>query len=320
MFDFLLEVQHGLPYTSQDLLKIGTDIIEGTTQQLEETASLIDRSKPWQQILEEMKDSHPQKDDLIITYVRAMEEALVFIGKRNLVTVPDDQFLEIIETPAFERTTVPYAAYISPAPFEEEQKGFFWVTPVDENKSRQEQEDQLKGHSTHNIPLVALHEAYPGHHLQLVLSNRLESIVRRQIQTNVFVEGWALYCEEMMHEQGFYSDPRGKLLQLKDQLWRGCRVVIDVKLHNKSMTFDEAVAMLVEIAKLERVNAIAEVKRYTYSPTQPMSYAIGKLQIMQLRSDYKKMMGDDFNLKEFHDTLLGFGGIPIQFIRESMNL
>lgn len=143
-------------------------------------------------------------------------------------------------------------------------------------------------------------------------------MVRRQMYSTVFIEGWALYCEEMMLAQGFLNSPKHKLMQLKDQLWRACRVVIDVGIHCFEMTFDEAVEMLVEIAGLERSNAVAEVNRYTQSPTQPMSYLVGKIEITRLKERYQAAEGENFNLKEFHDRLLGYGSIPPGIIERDM--
>ncbi|HID94186.1 MAG TPA: DUF885 domain-containing protein, partial [bacterium (Candidatus Stahlbacteria)] len=222
-----------------------------------------------------------------------------------LVTIPTDEELDVIPTPEFERPIIPYAAYMPPAPFEEQQKGFFYVTPSDKK-------EQLRGHSIYKIPVTALHEGYPGHHLQFLHANRVDSKVRKLFGTSVFIEGWALYCEEMMYDLGYYRDPRVRLMQLKDRIWRACRVIIDVNLHTKRMTYGEAIDFLVKEAKLERPNAIAEVKRYTRSPTQPMSYAIGKKQIMSLKDEYKD------GLKEFHDKLLSFGSIPVALIKERM--
>jgi uncharacterized protein (DUF885 family) len=136
-------------------------------------------------------------------------------------------------------------------------------------------------------------------------------------RTSLFSEGWALYCEEMMFEQGFY-DLKSRLFQLKDELWRACRVVIDVELHCGRMNFQEAVRMLIDVAGLEEVNAISEVKRYTQSPTQPMSYIMGKLAIMKILDEYKNKSEDNFNLKSFHDQLLSYGTIPVGLVSEEM--
>ncbi|MCI0659376.1 MAG: DUF885 domain-containing protein, partial [Acidobacteria bacterium] len=168
------------------------------------------------------------------------------------------------------------------------------------------------------IPVTCVHEGYPGHHAQLSLANRAGSPVQRQIGTPVLIEGWALYCEEMMGEQGFYSDPRTRLLQLKDYLWRCSRVVIDVGLHTGHLTFEEAVQILVRVAKINPVSARGEVKRYSKTPTQPLSYAVGKRELTRLRDDVRRLEGDRFSLKEFHRRLLRHGSIAPQRIREQI--
>lgn len=318
LFQFLLNTDHQLSYSVDELLDMGNDMIAQTQEKIYRTARGINSMISWREILQESKIEHPPAKDLIQYYRQSMEECRQFVIEKNLLTIPENQSLQVIETPPFERGTTPYAAYIPPAPFEEKQNGFFWVTPVDTTQSKDHQEEQLQGHSIYGIPITVAHEAYPGHHVQLCHTNRLSSKVRRQFGTNVFIEGWALYCEELMWEHGFYTDPKIRLMQLKYILMRACRVVIDVKLHTGQMTFDEAVNMLVDVAALERVNAIGEVKRYTQSPTQPMSYLAGKMALMDLRKEYRNKKGKQFNLKEFHDKLLSYGSVPIKLIREDI--
>ncbi len=314
LFDYKLKFEHLLPYTADDLVAIGTTIFDQTKRLLEETGRAIDPTKPWWQIVSELKKTHPPADAVIAAYQNEIAHTRQFTIDKNFVTMPAGEELAVIPTPVFERSTIPYAAYMPPAPFEQEQKGLFYVTPVDETAPPEKQEEQLQGHSLYKLPVTVLHEGYPGHHLQLVHSNRVDSKVRKINGTSVFAEGWALYCEELMFELGYYTDPRIRLAQLKDQLWRACRVLIDVKLHTNQMTFDQAVDFLVNEAKLEPVNAIAEVKRYCLTPTQPMSYIIGKLQILALR----KRIGTKLPLKNFHDRLLSFGTIPVALVEEQM--
>ena len=317
-FDFLLSVHHQLPYTTDDLLTIGKRIIKQTQAEMKEVAKKINPGKSWVDIVDDLKKKHPSKDKLVEFYKKEKTRARDFVKKKDMVTIPKGETLSMIETPIFQRNIIPYAGYMAPAPFEKKQKGFFWVTPVNEKLPPKQQEEQLQGHDTCGIVLTALHEAYPGHHLQLVYSNRVKSKVRKQYGTSLFTEGWALYCEELMYEQGFYTKPETRLLQLKDQLWRACRVVIDVSIHTHKMSFNQAINMLVKVAKLEKINAIAEVKRYTYTPTQPMTYIMGKMEILKLRDDYKKLKGEAFDLKKFHNRLLSYGTIPVQMVREQM--
>lgn len=319
VFDFLLAKAHGLPYRTPDLLEIGTQVLEATLRELDTTAHRIDpQAGGWEDVLAQTKRDRPPDDRVVAAYAEQMRAARDFVAAHDLVTIPPGESLEVLKTPIFQRPTIPYAAYIQPAPFEEDQTGVFWVTPVDETASPEDQEAQRRDHSVWGIPVTALHEGYPGHHLQLVHANRVPSNVRKQLGTSVFCEGWALYCEEMMYEQGFYPDLRSRLSQLSAQLWRACRVLMDVKLHTGQMTFDQAVDMLVDVARLERPNAVSEVRRYVQTPTQPMSYVIGKLQIQDLRRDYQAAAGPRFDLKAFHDKLLSYGSIPVGMIREKV--
>ncbi|MCK4384863.1 MAG: DUF885 domain-containing protein [candidate division Zixibacteria bacterium] len=317
-FNFLLSVHHQLPYTADDLLPMGNRIIKQTQAEMRSAAKKIDPKKSWTKIVADLKKKHPTKENLLKFYTKEMARARDFVKKRDLVTIPKGERLSVVETPVFQRNTIPYGAYMPPAPFEKRQEGFFWVTPTNEELRLEQQEEQLQGHNSYGAVLTALHEAYPGHHLQLVHSNKIKSKIRRQFGTSLFAEGWALYCEELMYDEGFYTKPETRLLQLKDQLWRACRVVIDVSLHTNRMSFNKAVDMLVNVSKLEPTNAIAEVKRYTYTPTQPMTYIMGKMEILKLRDDFKKYKGEAFNLKKFHDQLLSYGTIPVQMVRERM--
>lgn len=319
LFDYHLRIEHFLDETGDDLLEIGRETLEATKGEMARLCREIDPAKTWQEVVAELKKDHPAADALVDYYAREMQRAREFVTAQNLVDIPANESLTVVETPAFERAVLPYAAYMPPAPFEARQDGLFWVTPIDKTRSPEQQEAQLQGHSRYGIVVIALHEAYPGHHLQFSRANRVPSRFRRHFaNSNLFVEGWALYCEEMMYEQGFYTDPRVRLMQLKDQLWRACRVLIDVQLHARQMTPEQAVQFLLDEAKLEEPNAWAEVRRYVMSPTQPMSYLLGKRLLLQLRSRFEQRQGARFDLRRFHNELLSYGSAPPRLIREAM--
>jgi len=311
-FDFIMKRHHLLPYDSQNLEEIGLEYIEKTIQEMQSVAKSIDPGKNWEEIINEIKKDAPSADLLLDHYRREIIKTKKFIIEKDLITLPENETLEVIETPMSERPTLPYAAYMAPAPFEDDQRGFFWVTPVDSD-SPERAAEQLAGHSKAAIEVRALHEGYPGHHLQLCIANRLKSRVRRVFGTTVFIEGWALYCEELMKQFGYYSGKRTELIQLKDQLWRACRVLIDARLHTGKLDFKSAVDLLIKTAKIERHNAEAEVRRYSQTPSQPMSYLIGKIEIMRLAGEYRKRY-PNLPLKDFHNRLLSYGSIPISLL------
>jgi len=309
LFNLKLRKEHGLPYNSMEIKEIGDAALKEAEDKITSVADTIDKNKTWQGIFSEMKAAHPGPNELLEAYKVEMERAREFIKARGLLDFPEDESLEVIPTPAFDRPTTPYAAIMPPAPFEKDQRSFFYVTPIEDSMSPQEREERLKGHCVYGIPITALHEAYPGHHLQFIFANRNPSKVFRLYGTPVLVEGWAFYCEEMMYEQGYYTDPRVLLYQQKDILWRASRVIVDVGLHTEGMSYNEAVQFLVTRAGLEEPNARNEVNRYCQGPTYPMSYLIGKHEIMAIRNEYSRKAGRGFSLREFHKKLLGYGNI-----------
>ena len=314
LFDFKLRDEHLLPYDCESLLAFGEDAVRSTLAELTALALRIDPAGTWVHLVEKLRVDHPAEDRLLGEYRKGVADARAFVAERGLVTIPAGEELQVVDTPAFLSPTVPYAAYMAPGAFDPQQQGLFYVTPVSDQLTPPERAEALLGHNRYAMLLTNVHEAYPGHHLQLVCANKVTSEVRRLFDSDVFCEGWALYCEQLMLDEGMTDDPRVRLFQLKDQLWRACRVVIDVKMHTGRMTFDEAVDVLVEVAHLERPNAVGEVRRYTQSPTQPMSYLTGKHQIMDLREREKTRLGDAFDMRAFHDKLLSFGTIPVALI------
>ena len=314
MFDFKLKREHLLPYDAESLLAFGERAMRETLEALERTARQIDPAKPWTDLVESLRTDYPQEQSLLSEYRRGVAEARQFVIDRGLVTMPADDHLEVVETPLYMRPTIPYAAYMPPGPLEPRPKGLYYVTPVNMQLPQPDRAEQMQGHNRYGMLLTNVHEAYPGHHLQLLIANETRSVVRKLLENTVLIEGWALYCEQLVLDEGMTTDPRVRLFQLKDQLWRACRVVIDVKLHTSHMTFDEAVEMLVGVAHLERPNAIGEARRYTQSPTQPMSYLTGKHQIMDLRKRERERLGTKFELRAFHDRLLSYGSVPVSLI------
>jgi uncharacterized protein (DUF885 family) len=321
LFERLLMEEHVLDWSADDLIAIGQRVYQETMREMKRVAARIDPSRPWSKVVENLKREHPRAEEIVQIYASEMKRAQTFVQKKGLVTTPEGESIQVVPTPEFARPMFPYAAYLQPAPFELEQKGTFWVTTVDEKADAAHRDAQLRGHATHGIAVIALHEAYPGHHMQQVRANQLPGHrLRHLFPSSSFAEGWALYCEDLMYTHGFYTDDRARLLQLKDLLWRACRVIIDVELQTGRMGFNEAVTFLVRKAHIERPNAVAEVRRYCANPTQPMSYVAGKIQIQELLEDYRAAKGNRFDLREFHDELLSHGTIPVELVRVEMGI
>jgi uncharacterized protein (DUF885 family) len=291
--------------------------MERARKALEAEARAIDPTRTWRDIVDEAKARHPETNRLLDAYRSEVERAHRFVDEHQIAPIPGGA-LEVVETPVFHRGIVPYATYLPPAPFDDDQTGYFFVTPVDIGRPKTEQAERLREHATAAIPLVALHEGYPGRHLQMLHANRASTRLRQLADSSLFQKGWALYCEEMMDAQGFLTDRVTRVFRLRDLMWRACRVVLDCRLHAGTMTVDEAVAFLVEHALLERSTAESEVRRYTLTPTQPMSYIVGMREIVALRDETERRMGARFSLHEFHAGLLGAGSLPPALVRETL--
>jgi uncharacterized protein (DUF885 family) len=319
LFDEMLREDHMVDYDADRLLKIGWQQFEATKQLLADIARQIDPTKDARQLLEEAKADHPTADGLLDAYRQAMAASRRFVVEHEVATIPEEESLTIVETPPYLRPILPYAAYMQPGILEDKQDGLFFVTPVDPKASPEEQEQKLKGHYRAKLPITTLHEGYPGHHLQLTWSNRTSTKPRRlgAFLSSLFPEGWAFYCEELMERLGYIDRPIQRLGRLSDQLWRAARIILDVSLHTGGMTVEEGIAFLVEQCQLEPANAAAEVYRYTASPTQPQSYLMGKLQILEI-VEALKAARPDAGMRELHDTILAAGSLPPRLMRRAL--
>jgi uncharacterized protein (DUF885 family) len=262
-------------------------------------------------VIDAIKSDQPATfDDALTAYRDAMVRARRHLVEHDLVTVPDDERIDVRATPEYLRNVVPFAAYFAPAAFDPDPKGIYIVTPsVDDDPNA------MREHNYASISNTSIHEAYPGHHLQLDTARRNPSLSRLLAEAPEFVEGWGMYSELMMREQGFDADPRFRLVMHTDAIWRACRIILDVRMHRGELSVEEATDFLVEQTSFERPNARAEVQWYTYRPTYPLSYLLGRTLLLGLRADEQRRLSDAFSLKAFHDTLLGNGSLPVSFHR-----
>lgn len=321
LFDELLHETHLVDYDADELLETGWELFRETQEQMEQVSREIDPHRSVRDILEAAKADHPAPEELLDAYRQAMAESRQYVIDHDIVSIPEGESLRIVETPPYLRPIIPYAAYMAPGILEEKQDGIFLVTPVDPEAPAEAQEEKLKGHFWAKLPITALHEAYPGHHLQLVWANRSPSLPRRMgsFLSTLFVEGWAFYCEELLEQLGYIAAPVQRLGRLSDQLWRAARIILDVSLHTRGMTIDEGVHFLVEKCQLEPSNALAEVRRYAETPTQPQSYLMGKLAIVELVEDYRDAH-PDATLRAVHDAILSSGSLPPRLMRRQLGL
>jgi uncharacterized protein (DUF885 family) len=262
-------------------------------------------------VIDRIKSDQPATfADALAAYRDAMGRARQFLIEHDLVTVPDDERVDLVATPEYLRNVMPFAAYFEPAVFDQSPKGIYVVTP-----SVAGDPDAMREHNFASISNTSIHEAYPGHHLQLDTARRQPSLTRLLANAPEFVEGWGMYSELMMREQGFDAEPRFRVAMHTDAIWRACRIILDIRMHRREMTVEEATDFLVEQTGFERPNAYAEIQWYTYRPTYPLSYLLGRTLLLGLREDEERRLGGGFSLKAFHDALLQNGSLPISFHR-----
>ena len=318
-FNFLLHYQHALRDTAPEVWRYGLRLKEEVEADLVRLASRLDSGHPWPELVDKLRADHPSANELVDAYAKQMARARDFVAERRLAPIPDAP-LGVIPTPPFMRPVIPYAAYDSPGAYTRDRTGWFYVTVPDSRLPLPQQERILRDHCRYELAATALHEGYPGHHLQLVIAKGLHSHVRKNLWTPLTVEGWALYCEDMMGEEGFYASEQELFFQRVHLLWRAMRILLDVGLHTRGMTREQAVDQMVNELHVERGNAEAEVRRYCAWPAYQLCYAVGRRELLRLRDDFRAARGDDFTLRAFHDAVLPYGGLPVSLIRWGLGL
>jgi uncharacterized protein (DUF885 family) len=293
------------------ILEIGGDQLEMHKAARIRAATEIDDHASETEVIDRLKSDHPATfEEALDAYRDVMFRARQYLIDRDIATVPPDERIEVVATPEYLRNVIPFAAYFSPPKFDPRPKGIYIVTPSVGNDP-----NAMREHNFSSISNTSIHEAYPGHHLQLSVANGHPSMTRLMTDAPEFVEGWGMYSEQMMREQGFDAAANFRVNLHTDAIWRACRIILDVRMHRGEIEVDEAIRFLVEQTSFEEPNARAEVRRYTYTPTYQLSYLLGKVLLLGLRADEQKRLGDAFSLRDFHDTLLRNGSLPISFHR-----
>jgi hypothetical protein len=239
-------------------------------------------------------------------YKKEVADVKSFIAKMGLLSTTRSAPLVISKTPQYERHVIPYAAYYPPSKFDRCRQGVYVITPPADSKG-------LYRHNFTLIPCTTIHEAYPGHHLQASCANTNKSIIRALFDAEEFTEGWAFYCEERMLELGYKDTLQRRFIITTDKIWRAARAIIDIDMQTGKMSFEEAVDFLRRETSMDKHVCESEVKWYTKAPGEPLSYLVGKHQILQLKEKVKSIAEKPFDERLFHDTLLYSGSMPLKY-------
>ncbi len=256
----------------------------------------------------------PPRDQLVQVATAAVQEAQGFVQTHDLITLPTGP-VRVILMPEFNRG-VAVAYCDSPGPLDNNLPTFYNISPVPNDWSDEQATSFLREYNDHAIVDVGVHEAMPGHYVQIFHSNQYPSVLRAVLSSGSFVEGWACYGESMMVEQGFKSsDPLYKLSQLKVLLRTICNAIIDQAIHCDGMTQDEMMRLLTQTAFQEEREAAGKWRRAQVSITQLSTYFVGYTEHWETRRAYQQSKGAAFNLKAYHDGVLAYGSPPMRYAR-----
>ncbi len=308
-FNSLLNETHFLGISKDDLYRFGESLFKQTQQALEQLVKDEFAGASIEDVMSRIREDYPQggEDELLNVYRQQMKSAYEFVQQQDLVSMPKNQALKVLSTPEFMRHEIPFAAYEEPTYKDAAQRGYYYVTPV-------VSEGQKLEHNFTSIDLTCVHEAFPGHHLQFVKANKNpnNSLPRLLNASATLYEGWALYCEELMQEQGFLNKPEHRFMMLRDRLWRALRVMLDVELHTQGLDIETAAQRMCTQLGFDIDQAKADLSWYIQAPTVPMAYAVGWALIKALRNIESQKEG--FNLKDFHDRLLSVGSCALPLV------
>jgi uncharacterized protein (DUF885 family) len=300
------------------LLEIGKENLRKNQEEFQRVAKQIDASRTPQQILDEAMADHPTAGNLLQSFKDVLSGLRRFIETKKIVTIPSPVPPIVEETPPFERALTT-ASMDTPGPYEKVAKeAFFNVTLPEKTWDAKRTDEYLQGFDKGTIISTAVHEVYPGHYVQFLWNARAPSKVRKLLGCGSNAEGWAHYTEQMMLDEGYGNgDLKLRLGQLQDALLRNARFIAGIQMHTGKMTVDEAVEFFVKEGYQVRPVAEKEAKRGTSDPTY-LVYTLGKLEILKLRDDYRKMKGGKYTLQGFHDAFLQQGFPPIKIVRKAL--
>ena len=320
LYSALLTERELLGYGAVELHERGERAYAALDAELRELTRGITResdtgeSADWHALIATLQDDHPPTlEAMRAEYEAETERARQFARDRGVVTFAQGEECRVVPSPEFQRPILAVASYMPPPPLTASRIGHFFVPYAPAEFTEEQVRQRLATNSRSQIPTISVHEAYPGHHWHLSWSANSTRTLRKVHRTPYFSEGWALYVETVMRDEGYFTDPRHELAHVEARAFRAARIVVDTALHCGDMTVEQAEAFMVEKTALSAGTAKGEVSRYCAWPTQAPSYLTGCLEIERIRDEYlARGLG---SRREFHDTIAGSGSLPLGLAR-----
>lgn len=305
-----------LAATHRAMYDIAREVLKGrrNAPRLPDQPSDSQRLRAIKAALELAYADRPSRDAVLDTARATLAEATNFVRVKGIVSVPEEP-LEIIPMPEFQQG-VALAYCDSPGPLEAHLKTFYAVSPIPEKWTRQQVDSFLREYNTRSIHNLTIHEAMPGHYLQLAHANRHRSTLRAVLASGPFIEGWAVYAEGVMVQQGYLDgDPLMRLIQLKWYLRSIVNALLDQAVHVDGITREAAMKLMTESGFQEEREAAGKWTRAQLTSAQLPVYFVGAQEHMALRAEAESRLGAAFDMKAYHDRLLSFGSPPVRFAR-----
>src|SRR6266516_1206355 len=281
--------------------------------------TLADKHAVTAAVLDKLAEQHLDDASVVGYAQKVLSEATDFVKQHKLVDVPSVP-LDVIEMPEFKRG-VAIAECDSPGPLDKNSKTFFAVAPTPKDWSKERKESFFREYNNYMIRDLTVHEAMPGHYLQLARANefRAPTLVRAIFRSGTFIEGWAVYTEQLMAEQG-YGGPEVKMQQLKMRLRAICNAILDQSIHAGNMSEKEAMDLMMKETFQQEGEAVAKWKRARLTSAQLSTYFVGASEHLDLRDSAKRKAGPSFDLKKYNDQVISYGSPPVKYVRELMGL
>jgi uncharacterized protein (DUF885 family) len=312
LYSTMLQDKELLGYGAPELHQRGQDAYAALEAELIDLAG----SPDWRAAMSSLQDDHPPTlEAMRAEYEAETQRARAALVEHSLVTLPEGEECGVVPSPPFHRAIMAVASYLGPPPLTTRRAGYFFVPFTPDGATDEQITHRLRTNARPQMPTIAVHEAYPGHHWHSawVAAQGSAHPLRKVFRTSYFSEGWALYAEKLLRSVGYYRTTASLMGHVEARLFRAARMIVDTALHCGDMTPGEAESFMVARTALTPGTAAGEVKRYCAWPTQAPSYLTGALEIDLIRDEY--LAAGLGSLRDFHDRIAGSGALPLGLAR-----
>ncbi len=267
-------------------------------------------------VITAVSKEHGKPEEIVADTRATVDRIKTFIREKDILRLPEPDRCQIIEMPEFQRGNS--VAYLNGAPpLDPDAPSMYAMSPPAKDWTAKRTQSLLEEYNRHMLQILTIHEAYPGHYVQLEYSSRTPSLLRRVLQSGVMIEGWAVYTEQMMLDQGYGSgDLQLRLNQLKFYLRAVCNAILDHKLHAGNMTDDEAIRLMVDGAFQSEEEASLKLVRAKQTSTQLSTYFVGRMAHVRMREQMQRELGEKFSLGRYHEAVMSQGSVPMKYLPE----